>query len=329
MPERERYPELDAIKAVAIVIVVMAHALPPFWVLEAHPFGKLLSEVTRVAVPSFLAVSGFLYYQQEPVSIRLLRRRFRRVLLPYFFVSVAAYAYGLARPERLNADSFLEGLLLGSTFGPYYFVFVFAEMVCLTWFVSRIGRRALMWSFGIAWALLLWFTVSDWNARLGFQWTIRNPCLWAPWFLLGWVAAAHREAVLLLTDRHRAKILLACFVVIATWLALLFMGALAGKVQSVAGLPLIVGTVVSIFVLVRGWRRSPPLVLPLSNRTYAIYLLHPFFVYEMLHLLAPLRGSTSAPSILLAWGSGMLGAALTITLARAVLGSHSQDVIGA
>jgi fucose 4-O-acetylase-like acetyltransferase len=329
MPERERYPELDAIKAVAIVIVVMAHALPPFWELEANTFGKLLSEITRIAVPSFLVVSGFLYYQQEPVSLRLLRRRFRRVLLPYSFVSIAAYAYGLARPERLTAGSFLEGLLLGSTFGPYYYVFISTEMVCLTWFISRMGRRSLNWFFVIASALFLCLAASDWNARWGLKWAMRNPCLWAPWFLLGWIAAAHRTVVLAFTYRYRTGILSACTILIATWAALLMIGALAGKVQIVAGVPLIAAIAVGIFAFVRGTHGQPRLVLELSDRTYAIYLLHPFFVYETLDSLAPLQPTTSPLSVALAWAAGLLGPTVTIAVARSLLGRRSRDIIGA
>jgi peptidoglycan/LPS O-acetylase OafA/YrhL len=322
----ERYPELDVLKAVAIVGVVLIHALPPFWVPGSH--GMAL-ELTRFAVPSFLAVSGFLYYQPQPVSLQVLRRRLRRILPPYVCVSLTAYVYGLVRPEHVTTHSLIRGLLLANMFGVYYYVFVLIELLCLTWMFSRMSRRAVFGLFAITSGLLVWMMLSAWDTRMDTIWLLRNPLLWAPWFLLGWVAAAHRQAVLAFASRHRQAILLACIAVIAAWVTLFLTGMLAGRAQRTAGVPLMAATMVGVFAFARGKQNNPRLIDATSESTYAIYLLHPFFTQEVLHFLAPWSPAASAVSIVLAWAGGLLGSAITITVARRLLGPYSRDVIGA
>jgi fucose 4-O-acetylase-like acetyltransferase len=322
----ERYPELDLLKAVGIVAVVLIHALPPFWVPGSH--GMAL-ELTRFAVPSFLAVSGFLYYQPQPVSLRVLGRRLRRILPPYVCVSLLVYAYSFARPHHVSADSLLQGLLLCSMFGVYYYVFVLIEMLCLTLIFSRLGRRAVTSLFVITSVALVWMMLSAWDTTLGLIWVVRNPLLWTPWFLLGWVTAAHRQTVLPFTSRHRQAILLACVVVIAAWATFFLTGTLVGRVQRTAGVPLMAATMVGVFAFARGRQKNPPLVDAISESTYAIYLLHPFFTQEVLRFLAPWSPASSPVSIVLAWASGLLGSGVTIVAARRLLGEYSKDVIGA
>jgi peptidoglycan/LPS O-acetylase OafA/YrhL len=329
MPERQHYPELDVIKAAAIATVVLIHALPDFWTPGRSTLVILLSELTRFAVPSFLAVSGFLYYQQDPISFRSLGRRFRRILVPYVCISVVVYAYGFLRPQHVSTRSFLEGLLLAKMFGPYYYIFVLTEFVCLTWLLSRMPGRAVVWFFAVAAAVLVSLQVSNWNLKLGVTWTLRNPFLWLPWFLLGWVAAAHRHAVLSFTSDHRMKILLGCVIVIASWALSFTCGALTGKVRSLATLPLIVALMVGIFAFNRGRPDNSPLVATISESTYAIYLLHPFFVLEALALLTPAYPRTAPAVMFLAWVSGLLGSAIAIAASRSLLGRYSRDVIGA
>jgi fucose 4-O-acetylase-like acetyltransferase len=87
-----RYPEIDVVKTAAILAVIVNHSLRPFLVPDVSEVEKMVLLATRFGVPAFLATSGFLYYSREPIPFGVVRRRLRRVVVPYCFVSLAAVA---------------------------------------------------------------------------------------------------------------------------------------------------------------------------------------------------------------------------------------------
>ncbi len=326
----ERYPEIDVVKATAIVAVVLIHSLRPFWEPGFTQFEALVSDFTRFAVPGFLAASGFLYYQAQPVTLLTLARRLRRVLLPYLCASLAAYVYTLAYPRRCAAASFFEGLIFGSIFGPYYYVFLLTEFVVATWLLSRLPQRAVLG--------LLTVLVTAISVRIAFfaagegqglTAVARNPALWGPWFLLGWIAAAYRQGVMRATSQYRRPILLGWALAVAAWLILFWAGTLRGRAGHLVMFGLVAANLIGLFALARGIARAPRLVVDLSNRTYALYLLHPFFVYAFQDIAQPALSLSLLAQVLLAWGAGLFGAVLVTVAAQRVLGERSRDIVGA
>jgi len=206
MQRQRRLSEIDALKSAAILTVVFIHSLRASWDPGFTYAERLLSETARFAVPAFLAVSGFLYYSDEPVGGAVLARRLRRILVPYLFVSLAAYGFVRAYPQWAATDSFWTGLLVGATFGPYYYVFLLTEFVLATYLLSRMPRAWTLPVFAIscvaALAPFLWF-------REGVRvtlWTLRLPLLFSCWFMLGWTAAAYEKRTWELTEKRRGAI---------------------------------------------------------------------------------------------------------------------------
>ena len=137
----ERFPGIDAIKVAGIVTIVLIHALPPPWDATATPLERWLHQLTRFGVPGFLFASGFLY-APGPADLATTRRRLRRILVPYLIASLLAQLWHLAHGATLSEAGGVLGrtCCFGSSFGPYYYVFVIAVLVALTPVRSRACR---------------------------------------------------------------------------------------------------------------------------------------------------------------------------------------------
>jgi peptidoglycan/LPS O-acetylase OafA/YrhL len=93
----QRYAELDAIKSIGILVVILIHSMRAPWNPSASEAEVWIGAVTRFAVPGFLAVSGCLYAGSRSVAAALTRVRLRRILVPYALASLAAQIFRRAR----------------------------------------------------------------------------------------------------------------------------------------------------------------------------------------------------------------------------------------
>jgi peptidoglycan/LPS O-acetylase OafA/YrhL len=329
-PCADRQPPIDVIKAAAILAVVVIHSLRPFWLPDVSEAEKMVLLATRFGVPAFLAASGFLYYSREAIPLSVIGRRLRRVVVPYCFVSLAAFAYGWYHPKRLTAGSFSEGLLLGAFFGPYYYVFLLVGFIFATWALSRLPPPLVAWlSAGalVAVAARETWTPEMWKPFRSL-WQVRHPVLWAGWCLLGWTAAAHRDAVNARMTRHRVAIVTACVGYAVLWAFALGTGVLTGRPARTSVVVLIFATICGLYALGSGRGGSPAWVERLSDWTYSLYLLHPFFIYYVQDAVAPALGLAPAVWVPLSALAGLAGALAVTVAARRCLGTWSRDVVG-
>ncbi|HEX6511560.1 MAG TPA: acyltransferase family protein, partial [Chloroflexota bacterium] len=85
-----RLPELDLLRAVALVAVAVIHAAAWLTPAEAAPSAGALAAVSSLArfcVPAFVFASGFALFhghrERQVVAGSFLRRRWLRVLVPW------------------------------------------------------------------------------------------------------------------------------------------------------------------------------------------------------------------------------------------------------
>ncbi len=328
MQRTQRLPEIDALKSVAIVTVVFIHSLRAVWDPGFTYAEHVLSEAARFAVPAFLAVSGFLYFSDRATTLDILKKRLRRILFPYFIVSIAAQLYVRVYPQFAPPGSVLSQLLLASTFGPYYYVFLLTEFVLASYLLSRMPRSWVLPIFAISCtaALIpfLWFR----EGRTFSLWTLRLPLLFACWFMMGWAAAAHEDTVRRVTESRRGAILAAWALAVAMWFALDVTEMLPRRLARVSTLLLIGANITGLYTLFRGLHFERRWLVALSERTYAVYLLHLFFVYTVFAWYGPARNTEVAACTVTAWIAGIAGSLLVIEVTRRLLPRSSRDLVG-
>lgn len=321
-----RYLELDVIKALGILAVVLIHSIQSPFDPRVTPAEIFIHQLTRFAVPGFLAVSGFLYATRAPARKGATMRRLRRILLPYLVASASAQVYWTIRGPGPRTGSILSDLAFAASFGIYYYIFVIFILVLLTPIFARLPRYAIL--------LLLGLTVSSQGLiesgtlpRLPWFWSYRNPLLWWGYFFVGWVIRLHYERVAGFVIARRRVLTLALLVALGV-AAAIWSSDLAWKTIATAVWLGIYAILALLFTVSCGRIRGLPTVRTLSDSTYSIYLFHPFFALPLASYLRAVRGSGDPLAILLPWGAGIIGSLVVIASARTVFGRYSRDVVG-
>ena len=324
-----RHVEIDALKAAGIVTVVLIHAMRSPWTPGVSPTELWLGHATRFGVPAFLFASGFLYARVGPVAAGTTARRLRRVLLPYLVASLLAQAWNGWFGIPSVGGSWWRDLLLGSSFGPFYYVFVATCLVVATPLFARLPTAALP-------AMTALFVLAQWCVDaalwlpLPLYWHLRNPLLWWAFFLVGWSVRLHAAAVWGFVAARRRALL--GVLLLATVVSTVTSG-LEGEiplllVRSAAWLDVwaILGL---IYVGTSHFERSPTALRALSDASYAIYLFHLFFVYAAQALVPPTPDELTPFALLLPWAAGLAGPLLIVRVARAAIGPRARDLTGA
>ena len=131
---RSRDGVIDAMRGIAILMVIGIHSLPQ--PLDAI-WAKSLDAALRPCVPVFLFVSGYLTALSGRVP---LAKRLKATLIPYAIAFAAAYAYmalhNPAMDHRIGTT--LARFGLGYVF-VYYYVFVYVCCTLGLWLVFAVG----------------------------------------------------------------------------------------------------------------------------------------------------------------------------------------------
>jgi surface polysaccharide O-acyltransferase-like enzyme len=346
-PHAGRLPEVDALKVPAILAVVLIHATRSEWD-PTIPVAELwLKHTLLFAVPAFFAASGYLYSSAHPLGTAVVRRRLVRILVPYLVASLVAQTYWRALGKTGSPETVWKDLLLCSSLGPYYFVFVLVVFVLLTPLLSRAPRKLfpvlvplllLVQFFLVAHqipALLHRLGLVGAPLRFDLFWYVRNPFLNLGYFVLGWWVRRQRGTIARwVTPRRRS---------VSTAAALAFTGAaVVTYLQETTALGLsrpvfsvflylgILAALAFLYAVAVGGGPLPAALRRLSDDTYAIYLYHLFALMLLQRHGLGLEANLFQPDkILLLWAAGVLGGLLVAAVGRAVLGRSAHLLLGA
>jgi peptidoglycan/LPS O-acetylase OafA/YrhL len=323
-----RFPEIDAIKAAGIVTIVLIHALRSPWEPGVSELERWLGHVTRFGVPGFLFASGFLY-AGAPADLATTRRRLRRILVPYLIASVLAQLWRARSGLPYEGGTLIADLVLASSFGPYYYVYVIALLVALTPLVARLPLPLL---YALTGALVAsqWFVDAATVALLPLYWHLRSPLLWWGYFALGWVARLHEPQLRAFVAPRRGALLLGLG---AAVLGLTAVSSLEGEwprtlVRSAMWLD-VYAILALLAVAASGVAALPRPLRALSDATYAIYLYHVFFVLAVQRLVPGPPDEAAWGAIGLPWLAGLAGSLAVVWLGQRLLGARSRDWLGA
>src|SRR4030095_10645916 len=132
---RNRDGVIDAMRGIAILMVIGIHSLPQ--PLDAI-WAKSLDAALRPCVPVFLFVSGYLTALSGRVP---LAKRLKAALIPYAIAFAAAYVYMALHNPAMDHR-------IGTTLAPfalgyvcvYYYVFVYVCCTLGLWLVFAVGE---------------------------------------------------------------------------------------------------------------------------------------------------------------------------------------------
>lgn len=327
--DAERHGEIDVLKAAGIVTVVLIHALRPPWDPGVSDLEVFLGHATRFGVPAFLFASGFLYAGTGRVGWATTRTRLVRILVPYAIASALAQLWRISRGLPPESGAVWSDLLLASSFGPYYYVFVIVGLVLVTPAIARLPRRAVALAT-VGFVAAQWAVDAASVGMLPLHWHLRSPLLWWAYFLLGWTVRQHLAPLRAVLDAHagalRAGLLVA--VVALTGLSALEGSAPRLWVRSAAWLD-VYAILALLFAAAHRSGTLPAPVRFLSDATYAVYLFHLFFVLGARDHLPPPEGTAAWDAIAIPWALGLAGPLALVAAARAALGPRSRTLLGA
>jgi len=319
-------PVIDWIKAVAIVSVVVTHALslPGLFGGQATAEATLdewLHLLVHFCVPAFLFASGVLHAQRAGERGPRVGPRLVRILVPYAIASLVAQLTGLSGAQ--SASEVVFQLATGASLSIYYFCFLLVVCLLLTWPLERLHPRAI--DAVLAALLIVGVVRTLWpGPPESFFWTIRNPLRFYGYFLAGHAAWRHRTVLAQLRDRWAAPALGICLLGIAGYV---LAGPRSLAWPSAAILRATYSTsVVGVLALALERRQPPQIVRFLSRASYGVFLYHFFFVYV---LLAPTATWPPALRIATRVVAGLVGASAVCVGARRLLGERSRLLVGA
>jgi len=294
-PTREtRFVDLDALRALAIVMVVAVHTvsnlmykyntLPPSWWWIANGVDSL----SRACVPLFVMVSGALLLapEREESLSTFFGKRLRKVLLPFLVWTVIYVLWRLFfHQETLSADDILTGFYEGTLYGHLWFVYMLLGLYLATPLLRALVRGADERT--LRYFVLLWFVVVSlvplanlWTgATLGVGFVVTTG--YSGYFVLGYVL--HRSPVRPGAGWAAAAGVAALVTIFGTyWITLRNGGQFDGLFYDYLSPNVIVMTVF-LFLLARSLpveallqrsRAAKRTVTALSTTSYSIYLMH-------------------------------------------------------
>jgi surface polysaccharide O-acyltransferase-like enzyme len=323
-PSASRALPVDLLKALGILAVVFIHAVRSPWDPGAVALEGWLGRLAHFAVPGFLAASGYLYAAPRSPEAGVTRRRLLRIALPYAVASLAAQVYWAASGAPHAPTEILQELLLGSSFGPYYYVFQIFTLVLLTPLIARLPRA---WLIPITLLLIVAQLFVN-SLGLPLFWALRIPLFSGGSFMLGWTIRRY-EAPLQGWLGSRRSLVTTLLAGIAA-LCATGMGAGLPELADRACEWIYVNVfMLLIFARALGHSTRSTALCALSDSTWAIFLFHLFFVYALAAWRPLEPGVFDAFGFALLWSGGLLGAGSFAWLASRLLGRHARVWLGA
>lgn len=332
----QRWPEIDLIKAVSILAVILIHSISS-GMGHQNRLEKVLGTWALFAVPSFLFAAGFLFDKTDRSTWLVARKLVQRLLPPYLFWSVVMLGLRALRfGPTLGLSSgwqLLAMFAFGQTGNIYYFIFVIGYLYTFSLWLRHWPLRwiSVLWcvellSMIVFYARLQWFMPKA--PDLFWPVLFRHPIVHTLPYLTGWLVAVHYDRIRSwLAGRARG-------IVVGVFVADVF---LVGLLQVVSQNPWVkyltqIHIYVWLFGLICTGIRFPSrsrTIRFLSASSYAIYLIHFPLTCAVAELWkgGPFEGSVLA--IVVTWSTALIATVMIIVGFQRLLGKRSRVLIGA
>ncbi len=242
MSVKQRLTELDFVRAIAAISVVVIHvtaspiafgrrgSLPVLFYIGAN-------QMARFSIAAFVFITGVVLFYNYPADrpIRygeFIRRRLTYIFVPYLLWSIgytAAKVIITRGSYRPTLAMFAKDLALGNTFYHLYFIILIFQAYLLFPLILRSVRACrgrewpLMIAAFIAYALLMQhsqyghFQPQSPLMKFIWQYRDRNLLWWSFYLILGGVVADHWQSVMTWLQRH-PLVVSASFIASYAWI---------------------------------------------------------------------------------------------------------------
>jgi surface polysaccharide O-acyltransferase-like enzyme len=298
-PEPSHFYWIDLIRVVAVFQIILVHLSYVLFfkedvLSENWRAANFYDSFSRMGVPLFFMVSGFLLLGKNEPIIDFFRKRFVKVGIPTLFWSVAyllwsveAYTNGTMNPLRVIL-SMLKVMYLGDVEIHLWFLYVligiYLVVPILRVFVSAASRRDLTYFVAI------WFLATPLiemtNRLTGLPTAMDIPVVagYVGYFMIGYLLADVK-----LDGRGRLLSALGCIVAITvTYVGTNILSAQAGPIDayfySYFSPPTVLASICGYLLLKdlgNKLGRVSEITRTLSTASFGIYLIH-IFVVELL-----------------------------------------------
>ena len=148
MEQSKRDIGLDIVRSVAILLVILQHSWSGLDLdVQSGAFSYWFYSALCIGVPLFVMLSGALNLGKVEETGSFLKRRFRRILLPFFLwatvvflISAFVGKYPEVRGFRSGVTAYFTGLLEGGINQAYWYVYMLAGLYLITPILQRAFR---------------------------------------------------------------------------------------------------------------------------------------------------------------------------------------------
>jgi fucose 4-O-acetylase-like acetyltransferase len=172
----KRFLSVDISRAICILLVVTGHYEPadsPLW------YATVNDVIYGFHMPLFMFVSGYVYWAAwRPVKYTdFIRKKFNRLMIPYFFVSVLIISIKMIMERFLHVENpvpwtaFIEMFYLPSAGYFLWFVYALFLIFMIIPFFHSGKRLYVLFAVSLVWPLIPvhvtdWFCLAQWKNHL-------------------------------------------------------------------------------------------------------------------------------------------------------------------
>lgn len=212
---KKRVLEMDVVRAVSIVAVIVLH-VSAIVLYRCTPYSTtyditfFLNQLARFSVPAFIVVSGMgltINYKKDSSYSEFIVKRFLKIV-PQYILWCILYIFIITK--NFNVYSDLNDMVYGNVFYHFYFVPLIIEFYIIFPFIYKfIGKRWwLLFSFFITVFFLVYFYYFKRGAEGLWFWNKKNLCYWLFYFSLGGYMGKNIEGISEKLNKYKYVILI-------------------------------------------------------------------------------------------------------------------------
>ena len=179
MANKVYFPEVDAVKGIAILLVILGHSFCVYPIDLDSQFSELGAWVRSFQMPLFFIASGFVFSRAKSMH-ELLHKKFHRLFIPWLAFSVLSVALRIVfssftHSGRVDIWEAGSDIIQGKH---YWFLY---SLMCILLLVNLIKNNKVLWGLSLCSVVLgMYCNIVDFG-----YFTLGRTCYYLPFFMLG------------------------------------------------------------------------------------------------------------------------------------------------